>query len=142
MMKLKHVALFVGLFVIASNAAADEKGIKRSEAEKKAIAAIKKLGGKVTFAADSRLVYCVESSPACVDPAARFVDGELLVRLPEAIVVQWADSDEISIEATQSLDDGDSLKILIEKDFACLTPREGEDESDLYPHPQEGETNC
>ncbi len=100
------------------------------------------VGGKVTFAADSKLVYCLESSPACVDTAARFDNGELLVRLPEAIVVQWADSDEISIEATQSLDDGDSLKILIEKDFACLTPREGEDESDLYAHPQEGETNC
>jgi hypothetical protein len=100
------------------------------------------VGGKVSFAGGSRLIYCLEGSPACVDPAAQFADGELLVRLPEATVVQWADSDEVSIEATQPLDDGGSLKILIEKDFACLTPREGEDESDLYPHPQEGETNC
>lgn len=116
--------------------------LRLSQSEVATIRSVGIVGGKVTFAADSRLVYCLESSPACVDPAARFADGELLVRLPEAIVIQWADSDEISIEATQSLDDGDSLKILIEKDFACLTPREEEDESDLYPHPQEGGTNC
>ena len=100
------------------------------------------VGGKVSFGGGSRLVYCLEATPACVDSAAQFANGELLVRLPETTAIQWADSDEVSIEATQPLDDGSSLKILIEKDFACLAPREGEDESDLYPHPQEGETNC
>ena len=100
------------------------------------------VGGKVSFAGGSRLVYCLEGTPACVDIAAQFADGELLVRLPEATVVQWADSEDVSITASQPLDDGESLKILIEKDFACLTPREGEDESDLYTHPQEGDTNC
>ena len=100
------------------------------------------VGGKLSFPGGASLSYCLEGTPACVDPAAQFVDGELLVRLPETVVVQWVDSNEVSIEAMQSLDDGDSLKILIEKDFACLAPREGEDESDMYPHPQEGEANC
>ena len=56
--------------------------------------------------------------------------------------MQWADSEQVSIEAVQTIDDGSELKILVEKDFACLTPREGEDESDLFPHPEEGEANC
>ena len=100
------------------------------------------VGGRVTFAGGARLIYCLESSPACVDAGVQFTDGEISVRLPEARVIAWADSDEVSIEATQTLDDGDHLTILIEKDFACLAPREGEDESDLYPHPQEGQANC
>ena len=37
-----------------------------------------------------------------------------------------------------ALEDGDSLKILVEKDFACLVAREGEDESDMFPHPAAG----
>ena len=45
----------------------------------------------------------------------------------------------MSIAAVETLDDGDLLKILVEKDFACLAPREGEDETDMYPHPQEGQ---
>ena len=35
----------------------------------------------------------------------------------------------------QVLDDGSTLKVLVEKDFACLTERE-EDESDMFPHPE------
>jgi len=100
------------------------------------------VGGKLVFAAGSRLIYCLESSPACVDPAAQFDNCEMLVRLPESTVMQWADSEQVSIEAVQTIDDGSELKILVEKDFACLTPREGEDESDLFPHPEEGEANC
>ena len=100
------------------------------------------VGGKTAFAAGSILTYCVESSPACVDPAAHFANGELLVRLPESMVVAWAGTDDVSMAARQSLEDGSYLDILVEKDFACLTPREGEDESDLFPHPEEGQARC
>jgi hypothetical protein len=34
------------------------------------------------------------------------------------------------------------LKILVEKDFACLTKRAGVDDVDTYPHPQEGMLTC
>jgi len=95
------------------------------------------VGAKIQFAGGARFVYCLESSPACVDVAARFTGDELSVRLPESRVQQWVHSDDISIEATQGLDDGGQLKILVEKDFTCLAPREGEDESDMYPHPDQ-----
>ena len=42
----------------------------------------------------------------------------------------------------QVLDDGAKLAILVEKDFACLAPREGEDESDMFPHPDAGSSAC
>ena len=32
--------------------------------------------------------------------------------------------------------------ILVEKDFQCLAPREGEDESDMFPHPDGDSTTC
>lgn len=96
------------------------------------------VGGKVPFPEGAQLVYCLESSPACVDPTAQFANGELSVRLPESAVQHWAASDEVSIRAVQTLEDGGTLNILVEKDFACLAPREGEDESDMFPHPEEG----
>jgi hypothetical protein len=34
------------------------------------------------------------------------------------------------------------LRILVEKDFACLAPREGEDESDMFPNPLSGKETC
>jgi len=80
--------------------------------------------------------YAVESSPANVSVGAVFSENVMTVRLPETIVLAWASTEQVSIDGEQLLDDGDSVRILVEKDFACLAPREGEDESDMYAHPQ------
>lgn len=82
------------------------------------------------------LGYRVESSPASVSPAAFFADGVVTVRLPESAVQSWANTEQVSMPGEQALDDGGTLKVLVEKDFACLTEREDEDESDMYPHPE------
>ncbi len=80
--------------------------------------------------------YTVESSPACVSPGAFLSDSVMSVRLPETTVLAWATTEQVSIEGEQLLQDGETVSILVEKDFACLAPRDGEDESDMYPHPQ------
>lgn len=86
--------------------------------------------------------YAVESSPASVNPAAFFSENEISVRLPETTVLAWAASDQVSIEGEQVLVDGETLKILVEKDFVCLTGRDDEDESDMYPHPEADTARC
>jgi len=86
--------------------------------------------------------YSVESSPASVTPAAFFSDNQIIVRLPETTVLAWSTSEQVSIEGEQVLDDGGLLKILVEKDFICLTGRDDEDESDMYPHPEADSATC
>lgn len=98
--------------------------------------------GHTSFAGGNAFSYLLESSPATVKPEAHISNNELSVRVPQRDIWQWADSDEVSIASAQILDDGDELKILVEKDFACLAPRDGEDESDMFPHPRVGEQNC
>lgn len=90
------------------------------------------------FPGDRDFHYVVESTPASVKPLAFFSDRVLTVRLPDTTVRRWATSDEVSIRAEQLLDGGEVLSILVEKDFRCLQPREGEDEADLFPHPSAG----
>jgi hypothetical protein len=90
---------------------------------------------RTDFPGDRDFHYVVESSPASVKPGAFFSDRVLTVRLPDTAVRNWATSEEVSIKANQLLDGGETLKILVEKDFQCLTGREDEDESDMYPHP-------
>ena len=94
------------------------------------------------FPGGGSLQYRVESSPASVQPAAFFSDNSLTVRLPEAAVHEWASAEQVSLAGEQVLDDGETLQILVEKDFSCLTPREGEDESDMYAHPDAGTGRC
>ncbi len=87
------------------------------------------------FPGGRELTYAVESSPASITPAAFFSDNVITVRLPETAVLAWATTEQVSISDEQVLVDGERLKILVEKDFACLAPRDGEDETDMYPHP-------
>jgi hypothetical protein len=41
----------------------------------------------------------------------------------------------VTLAGTQPAAQDAELRIVIEKDFACLTVREGEDESDNFPNP-------
>lgn len=93
---------------------------------------------RVSMPGGSGLDYVLESSPGAAKPTARFSDATLTVTVPVSAVREWAETDQVSIAADESLDDGDVLKILVEKDYACLAPREGEDESDMFPHPLAG----
>lgn len=98
--------------------------------------------GSVRFPGSNTFAYVLESSPATVKPEAHFSNNVLTVRIPEADIRRWAGSDQVSIESEQGLDDGGELRILVEKDFACLAPRQGEDEADMYPHPEADSKSC
>ncbi|MFT5500200.1 MAG: hypothetical protein ACI88G_000326 [Woeseiaceae bacterium] len=98
--------------------------------------------GRVAFAGSNTFDYVLESSPATVNAEAHISNNVLTVRVPEQDIRDWATSEQVSIMSEQFLDGGGALKILVEKDFACLAPRDGEDESDMYPHPLDGQESC
>ncbi len=100
------------------------------------------VSARTPFPGGREFQYSVESSPASVNPGAFFSDNVITVRLPETAVLAWANSEQVSIVGEQRLDDGELLTILVEKDFACLAPREGEDDSDMYAHPDADEGQC
>ena len=94
------------------------------------------------FPGGRKFSYSLQSSPASVNPAAFYSDNEITVRLPETMVLAWATTEQVSIAGDQILDAGENLSILVEKDFTCLAPRGGEDESDMYPHPNMDKGGC
>jgi hypothetical protein len=94
------------------------------------------------FPGGRQFSYALESSPASVNPAAFYSDNEVRVRLPETLVLAWVTTEQVSIQGEQILDDGEKLSILVEKDFACLAPRSGEDESDMFAHPDVDRAEC
>lgn len=75
--------------------------------------------------------YRLEKS-AVRNLSAKFEEGRLTVLVPAAAAQSWTGTDQVGIES----DDG-KLRLLVEKDFVCLTPRNDVDESDNYPHPDE-----
>ena len=58
-------------------------------------------------------------------------DGErIVVNVPRAQAAEWTGTDLVGLEA-----ENNGMLILVEKDFACLTPRRGEDETDMFTNP-------
>lgn len=74
--------------------------------------------------------------------SAIFENNNIIISVPESLGNEWASTDRIGIENELKLEENRSLQILIEKDFKCLTVRDGEDESDNFPHPKEGSMKC
>lgn len=82
-----------------------------------------------------KFVYAVAAGDAEAITAS-FAGGRLEVAIPHARAAEWAAGDEVSLAASQPAGTGGELSILIEKDFACLKPREAEEDRDTFPHPE------
>jgi hypothetical protein len=82
---------------------------------------------------ESSLEYEVRSVDVLEGPAADFDGLRIVVKVPRTLIDEWANSDSVSIES-----EGEP-RILIEKDFACLTKRKNEDDADAFPNP---DGNC
>lgn len=68
--------------------------------------------------------------------------NRMLVNVPEVMAEKWATTDLISLEGKMKINEKEELVILVEKDFQCLQPRPNEDESEMFPNPNEGTLNC
>ena len=65
------------------------------------------------------------------------MDDRLVVQIPASEISAWANDDAaVSLRGEAPLPDGDRLKLLVEKDFTCLSHRHDEDQSDLFPNPE------
>jgi hypothetical protein len=95
---------------------------------------------KTRFVGGAALIYRLRRDSAVNSLSASFAQGAVEIRVPEKSVRAWASSNDEAIAGTQSLSEGDELRISVEKDFRCLAPREGEDESDNFANPTVGKT--
>lgn len=86
---------------------------------------------------DKKLFYRLENSENSAQINADFENGRITLRIPKSVAEQWTRTEQVGFETKQLLDNENELRILVEKDFACLKPRSGEDNADTFPHPQE-----
>jgi hypothetical protein len=114
--------------------------LRLGESEVAQLAKDGRVADSVQFSASpqSLLCYGVVTSTDEEEITARFAADEITVTVPAASAKVWASSDQVGMEGVQPIGDGISLTILIEKDFRCLAPRPGEDESDSFVNPSQG----
>lgn len=73
--------------------------------------------------------------------SAVFEHDAIVVSIPVDAAKHWFRPTQVGLDTQLLLEDGSYLKVLLEKDFKCLTDRPEEDESDAFPNPLSGH-NC
>jgi hypothetical protein len=116
--------------------------LRLTQNEVQAVHSDGRVAGRVTFGGESHFDYVLQKVSGADSVIADIANGDMTVSVPEQVLDAWANSDQVSISADQALGDDGQLRILVEKDFACLAPREGEDDSDMYPNPDVGNQTC
>ena len=84
------------------------------------------LGGK--------FYYALKASNQVSNLEAKIEGTTITVFMPSAFQEEWNDSPKVGYENHMALNENESLRILVEKDFACLDETI-EDQSDNYPNP-------
>jgi hypothetical protein len=83
------------------------------------------------------LVYRIGPGGDIAHARAKFEGNTVSVELPAEFLRTWATSNTVGTEARQEFAAGEALRILVEKDFKCLAPRDDEDQSDAFANPLE-----
>ncbi len=91
-----------------------------------------------SLGAGVRFEYALESGSGR-EMTAALRDNCLTITVPDAALAAWAGGNDVAVECPV---DASAPSILVEKDFACLSPREGRDDDDAYPHPESGSATC
>ena len=85
----------------------------------------------VNFPAGSAFSYALAISSSIEQVQATYEKNQMCISIPVTIASQWMNTNEVGIHADIPLPNGESLSILIEKDFPC-NDREDEDKSDTF----------
>ena len=70
---------------------------------------------------------------------ARFDGGRMTVIANPDLLKSWASTDRVALAEKDS---AATPQILVEKDFNCLVPRDGNDDADTFAHPEEAHRTC
>jgi hypothetical protein len=90
----------------------------------------------ISFSPEQTLTYVIVVSADAAAVWSHYAANRIAVVLPLSVAKAWVSGNEVGINATQPITANDHLKIIIEKDFTCLTKRTGDDDKDTFPHPE------
>ncbi len=89
-----------------------------------------KVSDSINFGMTTPLSYTLAISDT-TQIEAKNMNSSIYIIVPKSRANKWINSDQVSIEETVEFGNGQTLHVLIEKDFPCLD-RENEDKSDTF----------
>ena len=85
-------------------------------------------------------VICPSDSSTNVTKKSEGILTRIEVSVEREVLKSWAKSEEVGLYGADPITVG-SLELLVEKDFACINPRDGSDDGDSFPRPASFESD-
>ncbi|HEX5462084.1 MAG TPA: hypothetical protein VFX20_19110 [Steroidobacteraceae bacterium] len=115
----------------------DSLRLRLAQGEMRALVERGAVEDRVSFPGGAALRYRLRMDKNSNVISSSYVQNLIEIIVPEAQAQHWYGTDLVTLSATGPVATGEQ-RIVLEKDWACLAPREGEDESDNFPHPEAG----
>ena len=113
----------------------DSLRLRLTQGEMRQLAERGEVEDRTSFPGGAALRYRLRVDNRSNEISVSYATNLMEFMLPAALSERWCGTDLVTLSATQANATGE-LRIVLEKDWACLAPREGEDESDNFPHPE------
>jgi hypothetical protein len=114
----------------------DSLRLRLTRGEVQQLEAVGRVEERVHIGAHGVLIYRLQRAPGAAALGATFEGGVLEIQVPEGAAREWCTSELVTLEQVQR-HGASAVRIVVEKDFACLAPRADEDEADNFPHPED-----
>jgi hypothetical protein len=112
----------------------DSLRLRLTQGEMRTLAEQGAVEDRVSFPAGAALRYRLRADKDTQSISASYASDLIDILVPRPLAERWCGTDLVTLSASQATASGE-LRVVLEKDWACLAPREGEDESDNFPHP-------
>lgn len=83
---------------------------------------------------NSSFSYSIQKKDSIEELGAGYSQDKISMYVPEKFLTDWPGNEVIGIESNMQIDEGQTLYLLLEKDFKCLD-NVLEDQSDNYENP-------
>lgn len=93
--------------------------------------------GEATQLPEGLFRYQLRLQPGLENLSAHLGPEGIWVSLPESWGKAWPEESRVGFEAVLTIEGGQELHLLVEKDFVCLD-RDLSGQQDQYPHPKSG----
>jgi Family of unknown function (DUF7009) len=113
----------------------DSLRLRLVQGEMRTLAERGQVEDRISFPGGAALRYRLRVDEKSEYISVSYTSNLIDILVPRPLAEQWWGTDLVTLSASQSTAAGE-LRLVLEKDWACLAPREGEDESDSFPHPE------
>lgn len=117
--------------------------LRLTQGEIRALADTGQVQERTEFPGGGQLTYRLRSDDKISEISVGYSGNIIEFRVPAALAQRWCSTDLVTLSAAPPVG-ADTVQLVLEKDFACLEPRAGEDESDQFSHPRaaQGRREC